>query len=72
MDRIIKPIIIFLAIISTSPFLTGAGVITPGSQLSVSEKIAHPVIMLATFHFFIISFLKIYDFLKNNYHDKNN
>ncbi|WP_199634812.1 hypothetical protein JEM67_17200 [Serratia sp. PAMC26656] len=64
MDKIIRPIIIFFAILSISPFLSGAGVMTPGLALSAPAGISKFMVTLATGYFFVSLSLKIYDFLR--------
>ncbi|CAI0707127.1 hypothetical protein HL670_01957 [Serratia plymuthica] len=66
MDKIIRPIIIFFAILSISPFLSGAGVLTPGSVFSAPAGISKFMITLATGYFFVSLSLKLYDFLRKS------
>lgn len=64
MEKIIKPVIIFLAILATVPFLSGAGVITPDFSFSAPFDLSKLIITLATYYFFVTLSLKSYDFLR--------
>ncbi|MFS7160109.1 hypothetical protein AB6825_06325 [Serratia proteamaculans] len=66
MEKIIRPALVFLAIICSSPFLSGAGVLNPDSGFAAPTGLSQPVITIATFYFFISFLLKIFDFFKKN------
>lgn len=64
MDKIIRPIIIFFAILSISPFLSGAGVMTSGLAFSAPAGLSKFMVTLATGYFFVSLSLRIYEFLR--------
>jgi hypothetical protein len=61
MTKKIRPLLILLAIVSSSPFLSGAGVLNPGSGLAAPAGMSQLVIIIATFSFFISLFFKVFD-----------
>lgn len=64
MDKIIRLIIIFFAILSISPFLSGAGVMASVLGFSAPAGLSKFMITLATGYFFVSLSLKIYEFLR--------
>ncbi|CAI1590781.1 Uncharacterised protein [Serratia quinivorans] len=64
MRKIIRPVIIFLAIIATAPFLSGIRGETSALGFSAPFGASTFVITLATFYAFVTISLKIFDFFE--------
>ncbi|NTX79459.1 hypothetical protein FCL49_11170 [Serratia proteamaculans] len=62
MRKIIRPAIIFLAIIATAPFLSGIRGETSALGFSAPLGASTFVITLATFYAFVTFSLKVFDF----------
>ncbi|CAI2413985.1 hypothetical protein [Serratia proteamaculans] len=64
MRKIIRPAVIFLAIIATAPFLSGIRGETSALGFSAPLGASTFVITLATFYSFVTLSLKIFDFFE--------
>ncbi|MCS4266260.1 hypothetical protein [Serratia sp. BIGb0163] len=62
MMKTIRSLLVLLAIVSSSPFLSGVGVLNPGSGFAAPAGMSQLVIIIATFSFFISLFFKVFDF----------